>query len=191
MGIAQFNELRITPDSRHLIIDVSIPEEDYYDDVYLDSVLIDNQDTFVNNGVSSKPVYSYIIPDNGGCMKGVKHLRIVLDRYDLGSTDGIFFIYVRVKGMPSPDTPCGMDNITTMRAVSNLYPYYSQAMGYIKELGDTCSVPQNFIDYILKMKALELSVKAGDYTGAIKYYNKFLKNLPRSPKKGGCGCGHH
>lgn len=195
MGIAEFNELRITPDSKYLIIDVDIPKEKYYKDVYLDSVVIDNQDTYINNGFSSKPIYSYTIPereyDEDCPLKSVKHLRLVLDRHDLGSLDGIFFIYIRVKGTPSPDTPCGMDHITTMRAVCNIYPYYRQAMGYIKELGKTCSVPQNFIDYILKLQALKLSVKAGDYTGAIKYYNKFLKNLPKFHKKGGCGCGHH
>ena len=36
-----FKELRITPDGQYLIIDAAIDNNDYFSDVYIDSVVID------------------------------------------------------------------------------------------------------------------------------------------------------
>lgn len=190
-----FNELRISPDSKHLIIDVSVLNDDYYDNVYIDSIIIDNQDTYVGSGPSSNPVYSYTVPDEISKLTkehlGRKHVRLDLGTYELDDLDNLFFVYVKTKGTPAPDTPCGMDNITTLGTVSNMYPFYQQAMNYIGEIAADCSIPQNFIDYILKLKGLDIAVKTGNYTDAINYYNKFFKGKEESStKKGGCGCGN-
>lgn len=190
-----FNELKITPDNKHLIIDVSVSNESYYDNVYLDSIIVDNQDTYVGTGPSSNPIYEYIVQDTvspvTGESNGVKHIRLDLDTIDIENLQGLFFVYVRVKGTPSPDTPCGMDNIITMGTVTNMYPFYQQAMNYIGELASNCSVPQNFIDYILRLKGLELAIKTGNYPDAIKYYNKFFNGKESVViRKGGCSCGN-
>lgn len=190
-----FNELRISSDAQHLIIDVSVLSESYYKNVYIDSIIIDNQDTYVGSGPSSKPVYSYSVPDGTSKLTkktySQKHIRLDLSAADLGSLDGLFFVYVRTKGAPTADTPCGMDNITTMGTVSNMYPFYQQAMNHIKELANNCSIPQNFTDYILRLKALELAVRTGNYPDAIKYYNRFFSGKAKSSiRKGGCGCGN-
>lgn len=191
-----FNELKISADAQHLIIDVSVRSESYYKDVYIDSIVIDNQDTYVGTGPSSNPVYSYSVPDSVSKLTkktySRKHVRLDLNPADLGSLDGLFFVYVRAKGIPSADTPCGMDNITTLGTVCNMYPFYQQAMNYIKEIANNCSAPQNFTDYILKLKGLELAVRTGNYPDAIKYYNKFFSGKSKSfIKIGGCGCGNH
>ena len=47
--MVQFNELRITPDNKELIIDVSVKDLDIYTNVYLDYIMIDNQDTFIED----------------------------------------------------------------------------------------------------------------------------------------------
>ena len=191
-----FNELKISADAQHLIIDVSVLSESYYKNVYIDSIVIDNQDTYVGTGPSSNPVYSYSVPDGVSKLTkktySQKHVRLDLSPVDLGSLDGLFFVYVRTKGIPSADTPCGMDNITTLGTVCNMYPFYQQAMNYIKEIANNCSAPQNFADYILKLKGLELAVRTGNYPDAIKYYNKFFSGKSKSSVKiGGCGCGNH
>ena len=50
-------------------------------------------------------------------------------------------------------------------------------------------INKNFIDYILRFKAFELSLKTGNYTLAIEYWEKFLKNKTSSiSKPKGCGC---
>ncbi len=185
--MVHFNELQITPDGQYLIIDVNILGDTYYENVYLDSVIIDDQTTYVGSGPSSNPKYTYTIDS----ALNKKHLRLCLSRAELGGLSGLFFVYVRIKGTPAPDIPCGMDNITTMGTVTNMYPFYQQAMNYIGEVANNCSVPQNFIDYILRLKALELAVKTGNYPDAIKYYNRFFNGKEQViVRKGGCNCGN-
>lgn len=190
-----FNELKISADGKYLVIDASVLSESYYQNVYIDSIIIDNQDTYTSAGPSNNPVYSYKVPEVISKLtkkvRNQKHVRLELTKTDL-KLDGLLFVYVRTKGVPSADTPCGMDNITTLGTVSNMYPFYQQAMNYIGELAQDCSIPQNFIDYILRLKALELSVRTGNYTEAINYYNKFFSGKAKSPiRKGGCGCGNY
>lgn len=192
--MVHFNELRITSDGQHLIIDVSVLSESYYKNVYIDSIVIDNQDTYVGSGPSSNPVYSYSVPNGVSQLTkktySQKHVRLVLTPNDL-PLNGLLFVYVRAKGTPAADTPCGLDNITTLGTVTNMYPFYQQAMNYIGELANNCSVSQNFTDYILKMKGLELAVRTGNYTDAIKFYNKFFNGKENTVvRKGGCSCGN-
>lgn len=193
--MVHFNELTITPDGKYLIIDVSVLSETYYKDVYIDSVVIDNQNTYLSSGPSSEPVYSYSVPEKTSLLTNepvnLKHLRLVLDRFDLQDLNNMFFVYVRTKGTPAPETPCGLDNMTTMGTVVNMYPFYQQAMNYIGELADKCGVSPNFTDFILKQKGLEVAIKTGNYPDAIKYYNKFfLGKNNQIVVKGGCSCGH-
>ena len=192
--MVHFNELRITSDGRHLIIDVSVLSESYYKNVYIDSIVIDNQDTYVGSGPSSNPVYQYSVHDVMSKLTkeyvSSKHVRLDLTPIDL-PLNGLLFVYVRTKGAPAADTPCGLDNMTTLGTVTNMYPFYQQAMNYIGELANNCSVPQNFTDYILKMKGLELAVRTGNYTDAIKFYNKFFNGKENTViRKGGCSCGN-
>ena len=182
--MVQFNELRITPDGQRLIIDVSVKDLEYYTNVYLDDVLIDTQDTFVESGPSSKVVY------RGSIMGDSKSIRLELGTGNLLPTlnDNLFFVYVRTKGAPAANTPCGMDNITTLGVVSNLYPLYQYTFSYIKELSNTCSIPKNFINYILQYKAFELAIKTGHYTEAIRYWKKFFMGIKDSVITSNCGC---
>ena len=63
----EFQELRVSPDGKRLIIDASVKDLQYYDDVYIDAVIIDTQDTYVANGPSTNPIFSYevqTLPDS-------------------------------------------------------------------------------------------------------------------------------
>lgn len=187
--MVHFNQLTITPDAKTLIIDVEVLSEDYYDNVYIDNIVIDTQDTYTGTGISSKAfsVFQSTEEDNK------KYVKLNVTPNEIGEKNfnQLLFIYVSVKGTPAADTPCGMDNITTMATVSNMYPFYQQAMNYIKELGDDCNISQSFIDYILKFKGLELAVKTGNYPTAVKLYKKLFINKGITTIKGGCGCGNH
>lgn len=194
--MVQFNELLITPDAKTLIIDVSIPSESYYDKVYLDSVLIDNQDTYVGTGVSSTPIYSYTVPTEqqlkykkGTTEYKTKHLRLVVKSTDLpaGSLNGILFVYVRTKGTYGFDTPCGCDEITSLACVINLKPFYDLAMANINQLAADCAIPQGFINQILQLKALEVSVRTRNYPKAIKLWKEYNGSVAQV-STGGCGC---
>lgn len=169
----KWNELRVTQDGKKLIIDGSIEDLEYYKDVYIDRVLIDTQDTYVPNGPSSNTIFTYAVESNKE-----KSIRLELDNKALGSniSNTLFFIYIVVNGTPSIDTPCGMDNQITLGIAADLYPFYRNIINYMKEVGDSCNIPTNFINKILQFKALELSIKTGHYTEAIKYWNKFFKD---------------
>lgn len=207
------NECRITDDGKCLIVEAQVINMSYYEDVYIDSVIIDTDKTYQEGGPSYNPVYqinyeaSYdnvgigcgklITSEDCKCgnvfvaNKGTKKIRLVLNKSDLiGSdlNDNIFFVYINATGYPAPQTPCGMDNSQVMGVAVNLRPIYNMAMSYIKELNSNCSTPKGFIDMILRLKAFELSLKTGNYTMAIKYWDKLFKNKVNVPTKKGCGC---
>lgn len=195
VNMIKFNELRITPNNENLIIDVSIEDADYYQNVVLDSIIIDTQDTYVENGPSSKAVFKYIVAEEDydlAYSTSGKRVKLILKPEDLGVpiAGNMFFVYVISSGEPLSDTPCELRNSKAIRTAVNLYPIYKQSMIYTKEIGDTCSVPKNFVDYILKLKALDLSLKTGNYQEAIKYWNRLFKNLyyTNNVEFSNCGC---
>ena len=234
-----FNELRITPDGNTLIIDVAIKDLRYYDNVGLDTILIDTQDAFTAEGPSSKAVkfpvinsinaesfeqefgntynfkgtlkegflYTFKVPDptgeytiNGNTYSSeklttgvhkyekrklvavttpIKSYRIEINKNDSTLTfkDNLLFVYVKTNGTPASDTPCGMDEETTLGVTLYHYPIYNAMMNSIKELEKNCEVPKNFINSILRFKAFELAIDTEHYNQAIIYYNKFIKNI--------------
>lgn len=206
-----FNECRIDKEGKNLIVDVSVDSLTYYKDVYLESITIDTDKTFIEHGPSSNPIYSQNFTDvteseliySGSIasdsvfeigateVNGLKNKRIKLSARDLGLdnlNDNMLFVYIAVGGIPAPDTPCGMDNKYTVGVAVNLRPIYNMAMGYIKELEGTCNAPKGFIDMILRLKALELSLKTGNYTTAIKWWNKLFKNKAGVSITKKCNC---
>ena len=62
--MVQFNELKINPQGTSLIIDVSVIDSAYYQNVYLDTISIDTQDTFTENGPSTNTAYKTTISGN-------------------------------------------------------------------------------------------------------------------------------
>lgn len=200
-----FQELRVTPDGKKLIIDASVKDLSYYTNVFLDAIIIDSQDTYVAGQPSTKPIFYYevtsnstevypstdldnptreeenkdIIYVNEGEESGEKRVRLELDTkaLNVNLSTTLFFVYVVTKGTPSADTPCNMDNQTTLGVAANLYPFYRNTMGCMKEVEEECSIPKTFIDRLLRFKALELSIATGNYAQAIKYWNKFFRKI--------------
>lgn len=168
----EFNDLNINKDSTLLTIDAKVKSDIYYENVYIDKVVIDSDKTFSQAGYSSSPVYEQILT---GSQKTV-HLELT-NQDILGGLQGrLMFVYIVTKGAPSPDTPCGKDNITTLGAVANMYPLYQQSISTMKELKDTCSIPKAFIDSLLRQKAVELSIRTGHYIEAIYNWGIFFNS---------------
>lgn len=198
-----FNELRITQDGKYLIIDVSVDESSYFDTVSLDSIVIDTQDTYIANGPSSTPIYTYRVgenysqvyssPDNSQVLTAdlepvlvnneleSRRVRLNLDATALGVqlNNTMFFVYVISTGTPSSDAPTSTIDPMIMGTVVNLYQFYQKSIYYLKKVSSDCEVPKCFIDFVLRYKALELCIKTGNYTEAIKYWKKFfISNKP-------------
>lgn len=184
----QFNELRITQDGKNLIIDAQVQDMSYYTDVYIDSIIIDSQNTFVSSGASSSPLFKYTYDattastlgyvtslTSGGKLKGI---RMTIPYNSLGETSNLdkdlLFVYVTINGTPSSDTPCNMDLTYELGIVYNTYPFYLRGMNFIKELNSSCELPKQLIDYMLRQKVLETCIQVGDYTKAVEYWKKFF-----------------
>ena len=215
-----FNELRITPDQKYLIIDVSVDNQKYYKNIQIDSIIIDTQDTYIDSGPSNNPIFTYNLTEENSNITQVytdnytpvldedtsycyveseekqnKSIRLILNYQDLNVSlqDNMFFVYAIATGTPSADTPCGMDNSIVKGTIINLYPIYCKTIQYLKELDDSCVVPKNFMDMIIKLKALELSIKTGNSFQAIEYWNKYFKTLINNNstfKSKYCGCNN-
>lgn len=214
-----FNELRITPDGKSLIIDAEVSDLKYFKDVYIESIYIDNQDTFAyRESPSTNPVFSYkvedkpsviyALPECGNCnpvkdksdkavcftedtSAGEKRVRLELNSSVLGSLkDNMFFIFIKTSGVPSADCPCNSDKEYHLGIAAHLYPFYKSIIGYMKQLNNECDTPKAFIDAILRFKALELNIKLGHYTEAIKYWNRWFKNIKTNTiTLKTCSCG--
>ena len=170
-----FKELKITPDNKYLHIEVAVNEFDAYENILITNIKIDNQDTYNVTGPSENLVYEYT---NAVGLKGIG-IDIPNESITGGLANNMFFIYIETKGSIHPDYNISESLLLekNVGVVINLYPIYSKAMNYTKELCDCpcCNIPKGFIDFILKVKALDLSVATGNYIQAIEYWNKLFK----------------
>lgn len=184
-----FNNVRISQDDKYITIDAEIENNKYYENMYIDSVIIDNQDTFSPNGPSNNPIYTYKAqPLNSDIYSRKVHLELTKVDLNLATLEkNIFFIYIVAGGVPAPDTPCGYDNNTAVKVLVNTYPVYRNIMNYIKELGNTCSVPYNLIDKSLQLKMLDISIQTGNNVETINIWKKyFIDNITNEPIN--CNC---
>ena len=181
----QFNTLKITQDGKNLIINASVKNLSYYTNVLIGSIVIDNQDTYSANGPSSNPIYKHSFAGKdlvtNEDIAGLKNISITVSAKELLDNNGdlnddILYVYLIAVGTPSADTPCGMDNVNTLGVALNLRPIYNNGINYIKQVESTCEIPKDFIDFILRYKALDLALKTENYIQANKYWNKFFKN---------------
>lgn len=194
----QFNTLKITQDGKNLIINASVKNLKYYTNVLIGSIVIDNQDTYSASGPSSNPIYrqSFAGKDlvTNENIEGLKNINIIVSAKELLDNNGdlnddILYVYLIAVGIPSADTPCGMDNINTLGVALNLRPIYNNGINYIKQVESTCEIPKDFIEFILRYKALDLALKTENYIQANKYWNKFFKNNNVVPlNTNSCGC---
>ena len=148
----EFNDIKVSPDGKKLIIDAQVKDVPYYDNVYIDTIFIDTQDSYVENGPSSEPIYIYEASNE-------KRVRLELkSELNVSLDNTMFFVYVVAKGTPTSDEPCCHGNYTTIGVAINLYPIYQRMMYGIKEVECNCNTPKTLIDNMLRFNALELSM---------------------------------
>lgn len=176
------NQCRIDDEGKYLILDAEVDNLSYFKDVYIESVIIDTQETYSPGGPQNEPTQSF---------DKVKKISLRIPSKELNGINldtDILFVYIRATGVPTINCPCGMDNEYTMSIAVNLRPAYNKAMSYIRELSSNCSIPRGFIDMILKLKAFELSLKTGNYQEAFKQWDALDKSKTYISPNKGCGC---
>lgn len=194
----RFNELKI--EDNYIIIDVQIEEEKYFKDMYIDSIVIDTQDTFIANGPSNKAIYTKTFNTDTDIKKeeivytqGIdKHnrVRIYIDGKDLNIDihKTMFFVYVIVGGTPAADTPCRWDENKALHTLVDTQVLYNNMIQYIKELNKDCSTPDNFINAILQFNAIDLALKTNQYPLAIELWKRFYSDIESNVVLPNCGC---
>ena len=194
----RFNELKI--ENNYIIIDVQIEEEKYFKDMYIDSIVIDTQDTFIANGPSSKAIYTKTFNTDTDVNKEeivytqgtdkYNRVRIYIDgknlNVDIHKT--MFFVYVIAGGTPSADTPCRWDENKALHTLVDTQVLYNNMIQYVKELSKDCSTPDNFINAILQFNAIDLALKTNQYPLAIDLWKRFYSDIESNTVLPNCGC---
>lgn len=194
----RFNELKI--EDNYIIIDVQIEEEKYFKDMYIDSIVIDTQDTFIANGPSSKAIYTKTFNTDTDIKKEeivytqgtdkYNRVRIYIDgknlNVDIHKT--MFFVYVIAGGTPAADTPCRWDENKALHTLVDIQVLYNNMIQYVKELNKDCSIPDNFINAILQFNAIDLALKTNQYPLAIELWKRFYSDIESNIVLPNCGC---
>ena len=194
----RFNELKI--ENNYIIIDVQIEEEKYFKDMYIDSIVIDTQDTFIANGPSSKAIYTKTFNTDTDINKEeivytqgtdkYNRVRIYIDgknlNVDIHKT--MFFVYVIAGGTPAADTPCRWDENKALHTLVDTQVLYNNMIQYVKELNKDCSTPDNFINAILQFNAIDLALKTNQYPLAIDLWKRFYSDIESNVVLPNCGC---
>ena len=194
----RFNELKI--EDNYIIIDVQIEEEKYFKDMYIDSIVIDTQDTFIANGPSSKAIYTKTFNTDTDVNKEeiiytqgtdkYNRVRIHIDSKNLNVDihKTMFFVYVIAGGTPTADTPCRWDENKALHTLVDTQVLYNNMIQYVKELNKDCSTPDNFINAILQFNAIDLALKTNQYPLAIDLWKRFYSDIESNVVLPNCGC---
>ena len=191
----QFNELRITPDNKCLIIDASIEDLAPFKKVTIDSILIYTQDTFLTTGQSTKARIAYS-PDNKVSdviqSKNGRHVRLELQSPLVSlNENNMYFVYVVADVSNAPESmqaPCSCNKEIILGTVVNLYPVYTSLIGSVRELEQDCASPKTLINQFLRFQSVEAAIRSGNYPLAIKYWNKFFLREKVQVNYKPCGC---
>lgn len=174
-----FNTLNILAKDKTLVLDIAVPTSTYFNNVYIDKILIDTQDTFTIDSPSATPIYSYI--DTTDTRKNLSlfltedMLNISASENSINLDSDLLYVYVITKGDMATDTPIALQSNITLKTIYNSYSILQNSMLYIKELKNTSKIPKNFIDYILRKKALDISILTENYTHANLIWEEYFK----------------
>ena len=191
-----FDQLRISDDGQRMYINVHVNTADYFENIFLDSITIMTSDKVSEAApelFTDDYIYQIVFPEADR-----KEAALVLKPTDFNEkftkgnlSSDLFFVYVKVKGVPDECTPCRLDEETSVGVTFDENLLYQQVMNYTKQLADDCTIHQDFTDFILNWNAFKASVETEHYVPAIKYYNMLFDNSTGSTSYGiskPCGC---
>jgi hypothetical protein len=103
-------------------------------------------------------------------------------------TSDLFFVYVKVKGVPAPCTPCRLDEEITLGVTFDETKLYQKVMQFTRELNQDCEIPQNFLDLILLWYGFKAAIETEHYTVAIDFWKRLFGGKNTIVTSKGCGC---
>lgn len=199
-----FDQLRISDDGKRMYINAHVNKADYFNDIYIDSIVIQTADK-VSETNPGLPTSDYVYIKKAE--ENAKELNLVLEASDLSRSwesdpkaiafnrgdmsKTLFFVYIKCKGTPGSCTPCRLDEETTLGVVFDENVLHQRVVDYTKELVADCSVPSVFIDFILLWNAFKSAIETEHYIPAIKFFNMMFEEVGKSCQSRTiktCGC---
>lgn len=199
-----FDQLRISDDGKRMYINAHVNKADYFNDIYIDSIVIQTADK-VSETNPGLPTSDYVYIKKAE--EKAKELNLVLEASDLSKSwesdpkaiafnrgdmsKTLFFVYIKCKGTTSSCTPCRLDEETTLGVVFDENVLHQRVMDYTKELVADCNVPTAFIDFILLWNAFKSAIETEHYIPAIKFFNMMFEEVGKSCQNRTikiCGC---
>ena len=179
-------KLAIEDEGTSFSLQCAIKSDSYYDNVFLDKILIDTQDTYSDSGPSTSAYTLKTFESNTKSYTLDKDTSIPLDL-----KNNIIYVWIVTKGTPSSDTPCGQDNVNTLGVAVYIKSIYEGIMCTLSELAnaDDCSIPKNFINKYLQYKGLIYALDTKHYAQANSWYSKFFTANTETTINTGCSCG--
>lgn len=199
-----FDQLRISDAGDKMYINAHVNDADYFKNVYIESVTIMTSEK-VSETTPEAPTSNYIYKKTfDGSSKDVDLVLTALDftrtwettpkamafkEGDISNT--LFFVYIKCTGTPGACTPCRLDEETTLGVTFDENILYQRVMDYTKELGNSCTIPLGYIDFILLWYAFKSAIETEHYIEAIKFYNILFGTVNSEGHRSvikSCGC---
>lgn len=191
------NNFRVAPDGKNIELWIEVPEGPYYEDITIDKIAIQDHNHYTS-GYPDKPQVELSSDSPIDVLKIVDNKKVVriLSLSDLKilgiNCTGMYFMYVKSKGIPSEEVACCCFKQVTIAVAANLLPIYNKAIKFInKAVCDPCDFyKEDLIDIYWQKQMFLQALQLHDYETAIYIYNNFLF---REIKEGDCldACGNN
>jgi len=177
--MVQFNNLEfITPKS--LRVNAEVLDLDYFASVYIDSIIIDTEDTVCETGPSDNPPFVL-------ALSPTKSLNTIVNVSTLVENGPkMLFVYLHCTGAPYPEPPCGLDKQDTMKPVVDYASVYEEALKLARCvskcgcLDGNCTVDTAFANFSLQYFRLVSALENNDVRAA---YDAWFYLLHKGGKK--------
>ena len=204
----EWNELAFSADKKCVIVDTSISSLSYYKKVTIKQIKVD-VNNYIDCGPTEQAITIYDVDQykDYDIIQDPKHkhvrlelpTKILLRNQETNKcqtsikSNPLFFVWVIADigevGEEYFMAPCKCSKETSVCTLADLSPIYKALMAGIKELGNSCEIPANFINNFLQLQALEAATKTGNYQALLKYWEKFVFSGETSiSTKKSCGC---
>lgn len=188
--MVRFNDLKISSDGSCFTVNVSVDSASYYVKRYITGIYIDSDSTFNNStNPSDKAVFISLEESPQKSFKktfSVGELSGILTSKNF--KDHMMYVFVELDGPITGDAPCNSDSDLFLGIAVDWNGIYHRSLDFMKQVTkDCCNIPKEFIDYILRYKALELALKTGHYMVAKNIWDKFFSKR-RKTISSICGC---
>lgn len=188
----KFEECSISADGLSLHIRASVIDTTEAKNLYIKKLYIDTENTVLPNTPSNNAYnkdfgvleeVAFLVGEEGEAstvasnqqtIYNMNSINVILKSSDLGIAnfnDDIFFVYIELTGSP---TSLVESNKYSSTIVMNLNTVYNKILSHIKELDSNCCIPRMFIDSILRLKALDLSIKTKNNVLTASYWKKLF-----------------